>query len=193
MSPDRTLTVNGAAATFTAAGAVAINGAYLYAQGGATLSLPGLYSHADTSGCCGSVFEAIGAGSVLNLSSLTNFTGNPTWAMAVNAKAGGQVLFSNLTRIEVSLVNFYADGTNSAIGLPLLTTYPGSAGRLSFDARNAAHIDLPQLTSAQRMDFARRSGGVIPLTQLTTASLATVTVDDGTALTFTGLTNLNGT
>ena len=192
MAPDRVLTAKGSGTSFTASGPTAINGGFLFAQSGAALSLPDCGSYSDTSGCCGSTIEASGANSVVDLSGVTNLTGNPTWAMALRAVSGGQLWLSNLTRIEISATSVFADGTNSLIRLPAFTTFPGTGGSLSFEVRNAAQIEMPLFAGAPRVDYTKRTGGALPLSQFTTLSLGSLLVEDGSDLVLPLVTNLSG-
>src|SRR5262249_25282423 len=117
------LTARGSNTTFAALGSVALNGASLSAMDGASLSLPGASNYVDTSGCCGSLWEAQGAGSVLRLAGLTNLNGNSVvgWDALVRARTGGRVELTNLTDISAGAVSFYAENTNSLVHLPALT------------------------------------------------------------------------
>ena len=188
----KTLIADGSTTTLTSSGPVLADGARLYARSGATLALPGLSTFTDTSGCCGTTLEANGAGSIMSLSGLTNLTGNPTWAMAMHAVGGGQMSLDNLVRIEPSLINLYADGSNSLINLPAFTDFPGTSRGISFEARNQAEINLPLFTSAQRVTFIRRNGGRVPLTQITRLNFGEITLDNDSPQTLPLLTNVDG-
>jgi len=189
MAADGALTVQRAGASFTATGAVAINGAHLSAQNGALLSLPTLATYTDTSGCCGALFEAVGAGSALDMPALTNLTGNPTWAMNVRALAGGQVQLTAAARVTDGYVNFLADGSGSVVALPILATQSNPGRILSFEARNLGSIQTPQLVDGAGATFTLRTGGSLSLGQLNRSRGFTI---QGTNLSLPALTNLDG-
>ena len=64
------LVASGIGTSLTASGTTTIAAAYLIAQGGATLSLPGLTNYSSN----GAYFQATGANSVLDVSALTTVT-----------------------------------------------------------------------------------------------------------------------
>ena len=79
------LVANGSKLSLTISGATTVSGASLYAEGGATLSLPELASYTQPNGCCYvGTLEATGAGSVLSLPELTSIanTGFETQVLA---------------------------------------------------------------------------------------------------------------
>lgn len=189
----RTLEVNGAGASFSANGPVQLDGATLLARGGATLSLPTLTRYADAPLCCGADFQASGAGSVLDLSNVTNIVGNTVigWTMVVEASGGGEVRLGSLKRVEVALF-FNASGANSVIRVPVLDDFAGSGGRLTLQAISSGRIDSPAFVRADRTHLVRRSGGVLPIEQITTVNLGSITADGAIILNLAGLTNVHG-
>src|SRR5205085_1108161 len=102
-----TLTATGSTTTITAMGTTTIDGANLYAQSGAHLSLPKAtsYGHAATSSNQVRTLEAAGAGSVLDLSGLTSITNGTEYGSQIHAEALGGGL------IDLGSVTQIADGT----------------------------------------------------------------------------------
>ncbi len=184
----RDFAVQNSTASFTATGVVNVHGANLVARAGATLSLPTLGSYVDVSGCCGSLFEATGAGSVLDISGMTNLAGNPTWTMTIRALSGGSVNLSNVVAIENSNLYFLADGSNSVVHLEGLTAYTNSRV-LNFEARNNGVIQSPNLVNAHRAAFNIGTTGHIPTVQLQRSYGFTITSQNRT---LPALTNLDG-
>ena len=68
------------------------------------------------------VRQASGAGSVLDLSGVTNLAGGSCGALVLQALAGGQIVLSNLTTLPDSNVSALADGTNSEVDLSRLAS-----------------------------------------------------------------------
>ena len=180
-------TAKGSGTTFTATGTVLADGATLSAQSGATLSLPSLETYADTGGCCGSLIEAVGAGSLLNLPGMTNITGT-TWSTTVRALSGGLVNVSNLTRINDSQIYFLADGINSTVKLDGLTSYTNSRV-ITFEARNNGSVLSSNLVDAARVDFSIGSTGNLPTAQLVRLFRLTI---NGQNRVLPAVTNMDG-
>ncbi len=169
-----TFVVRGSNATFTGAGPVSMDGANLTVQNGAVLTLPGLLNYADTSGCCGTLWQASGAGSRLVLAGLTNLTGNPvrSWTTDIRALAGGRVEMTNLVAVPAGDVYALADGTNSTVELSRLQRL--AANILSLEASAGGSIAIPQLADGGQLNITVRAGGSIPTVQLTNLFGATV-------------------
>jgi hypothetical protein len=189
----RTLEVNGAGATFVANGPVQLDGAALLARGGATLSLPTLTRYVESATCCGATLEASGAGSVLDLSNVTNVIGHTviSWDTVVQALTGGEVRLGSLKRVEAA-VFFHASGANAVVRVPVLDDFAGNSGRLTLQALAAGEIQSGALTRANRTRFIRRSGGVLPIEQITTLNLGSITADGVMNLNMGSLTNVDG-
>lgn len=182
-----TLTVRGSNATLSATGTVTADGAGLYVQNGATLSLQGLSSYTDISGCCGAPWQATGVGSRLLLPGLTNLVGNPTrgWSLDLRALTGGRIEMTNLTTMPGGDVYVLADGTNSAVDFAALQRV--NANVLTLEARSGGGIAIPQVTDGGQVIVTVRAGGSIPTTQLTNLFGATA---DGVALNLSNVLRL---
>ena len=116
---DGSLTVTGTGALFKATGATTIPGASLYALAGATLSLPKLTNYSSDQ----SVFQADGAGSVLDVSALATVTQQSYWD--VTASTGGQVDLSGLASLTSTQGIVITDTGNSSILDTKLTSLDG--------------------------------------------------------------------
>jgi hypothetical protein len=163
----------------------------LTVSGGAVLRLPNLFKHDQGLDCNVNTWQVSGAGSVLDLSSMTNLTGSSCGELAVEALSGGTVNLSNLAIIVEGRVRFLADGTNSLGNLGALQQSLASLRPVTFEVRNAGTISMPQMIGGPTVGVIIRSNGVMPVAQLT--RLGAITVVGATGQ-FTGLTNFdNGT
>ena len=121
------LTVSGTGVTFAASGATSITDADLFAQSGATLSLPNLASYSADDGDF-HMLEAIGTNSSLELGGLTALSVANFATFDAEAHSGGSIDFSGLTQIDTPSVQFVSDGTGSQIDLSALTSFTQGFG-----------------------------------------------------------------
>ncbi len=91
------------------------------------LSFPGVGSYQEPAGCGSLTWLASGAGSVLDLSALTNLTGGNCGALGIQALAGGRVVLSNVAAMADGNVTVFAGGSNSVVDLSGLPAYQGSS------------------------------------------------------------------
>ena len=110
------LTATGSGTVVTVSGTTTISAASLYAQGGATLSLPNLTSFSSNQ----STFQADGAGSVLDVSALTNVTQQGPWD--IDATNGGTLNLSGLTSLTCTNIISVTDTGGSTLNLSGLTS-----------------------------------------------------------------------
>jgi hypothetical protein len=113
------LTASGSGTTLTAAGATNISTADLFAEGGATLSLPQLTSYSPNGG----YFRSDGTGSVLDLSALTTLA--PTGYWDLYATDRGEVKLTGLTSLTGTQGIYITDTGNSTLLDGNLTTLSG--------------------------------------------------------------------
>jgi len=108
--------------TFTVAPTAAINidQGELLVQGGGSATVP-VTSYTSASGCGGHSLRATGAGSFLDLSSLTNVIQPGCSALTIRADAGAEVDVSSLA-IGALNSSFQADGAGSILHLDSMTT-----------------------------------------------------------------------
>jgi Ca2+-binding RTX toxin-like protein len=130
-----------------------------YVNGGATLALPNVTVLNQSGG--GSPLQAYGAGSVLDLSHVTTFTGNMAGGtLFVQALAGGAVNLSGLTTYTGGSTYFQADGTGSHIDLTGLTSLTSS----TLVASNlGAMLLTPQTLSVLNSAVSISGGGTVTL------------------------------
>ncbi len=127
-----TLTVTSGTVTLSATD---INGASLNVSGGATLSLTAVASY--QAGCANVLWQASGAGSVLDLPGLTNLQGAACGdTLDIQALSGGQVLLPKLQSITNGGVAFLSDDTGSIINLTNLAAFVLQNGQGSLTAQN---------------------------------------------------------
>ena len=156
---------------------------------GAVLSLPNIFNQDQGNGCVVNNWTVSGAGSVLDLSSLTNLAGSSCGSLSINSLAGGWMSLSNLLTISDGTIYFLADGNNSQMDLGRLQTSLAPSRPVSFEARNAGRFFMPQMSGGATVAVTIKTNGVIPTAQF--ERLGNITVL-GTNATFTSLTNMDG-
>ncbi len=140
--------------------------ANLAVNGGSVLSFPGVGSYQEPGGCESLTWMASGAGSVLDLSAMTNITGGDCGTLVLQALAGGRVALSNVVALADGNVSVFAGGTNSVVDLSGLPAYQGTNFTLSADATAGGKVLLPQLTEVNRVNFTLDGGGFISTAQI---------------------------
>ena len=159
---DSTLTVSGGTVTLT--GVADIDNTSLYVSSGAALSLPGAVGF--QAGCQNVVWQASGAGSLLQMSHLTNIVGSTCgYFFDIQALAGGQVLLGDLQSITNGGVAILSDGAGSTINLIGLSDFVLQSGEGSVTAQNGGTIILnpqPLLLGNVAIDIATGTPGLPP-------------------------------
>ncbi len=192
MSPGTALIASGTGATFVGSGVVSADGASLYALQGGRIELPGLtqYAHAATVNDQTYTLRAEGAGSMLDLSGVTQITGGTRWNsdLAIEALAGGQIDLANVARIadnttgerRYGSMSVTADGPGSAVRLDALTQFQDVDGsQLSaWTVRNGGEVHSPLLTSMSGAALTLDGTGTIPVVQLLSFTDGELTVRD---------------
>ena len=171
VSPDSSLTATGTGTSLVANGATVVDGAYLYASGGATLSLPNVTSLSESNGYFAGYVEATGDGSVVDLPNLTSLVAPSDW-LYVYAYSGGRVNLPSVATVTDSYVDLYAEGGDSVIDLSGMTELSG-AGNLEVYAYGGGYINLPYLATVtdSYVNFSVDGGdSVIDLSSLTDVS-----------------------
>ena len=165
-----TVTVNGAAGTTT------VSEASLYAEAGATLSLPNLTKSVSN----GTDFQAEGAKSVLDVSALTTLTQNNNWT--VNSYSGGEVKLTGLTSLTSTHGIYFNDSGDSTIVDNNLTSLTGvnvnSDGSDTQLANSWKSFESGQLTV---------TGGSYTLSSLTDVNGSNLYAESGGSLTLPDL------
>ena len=184
------LTATGAGVSLTVTGMSTVSSASLYADAGATLSMPNLTTYTETSN---TTFEATGVNSVLDLSALTTL-GSMSGYWYADALAGGTVNLSGLTKINEpnAGVQFTADGSGSQLNLSALTSFTGQGGYSTFEVTDSATALASSLTTVSGLQITLDGSGTIATSQwssLTGGSSLTVT---GGSYSLSGLIDVNG-
>ncbi len=175
------LTASGAGTSFTASGATTADGASLFANSGAVLSLPKLTSYAMGNS---DYFQATGSGSAINLAGLTSVSA-PGNFLYIYARSGGRVDLPDLGTIANAYVNISADGADasnvpSTVNLPALTSFSDTAvqyGDLS--ATNGGDIIDPLVTTAKGVNITLDAANPAVASQMNTSQLTNI---DGSSL-----------
>jgi hypothetical protein len=118
ISNNATLTVNGAGSSVTASGATIASDNDFYATSGGVIHLPNLNYVINNNQ--NATWRADGAGSLVDLSSVTDLTVGYYRALYVQAYSGGKVDLRRLTSLATGSVQVTADGTGSVIALTRL-------------------------------------------------------------------------
>lgn len=161
-----TLSAVGTNTDLLLASGVDIGSANLEARGGAAISVPTLQSYAKPTGCATVIWQANGAGSLLDFPHLTNLNGAACASLNIQAWNGGRFELTNLVSITEGTLNFLADGTNSLVNLPALAEANATQRVVSFEARKGGQVWAPEFPGSLMATVALTDGGVIPVTQL---------------------------
>jgi hypothetical protein len=196
-----TLTANGYGISVAAAGTTTISGSSLYAEGGATLSLPGLTSYTGSTGQT-TTLEATGAISTLNLANLTSVTVDTSTyysATEFEALAGGTVNLSGLTQLNTGIVVLESDGTGSVLNISALTSittapvsFTGNVSTLQVSDAGTVIESLTSLTNVAVTVGGTTGSGMNLSWGLTSINGSNVTVSGGASLSLPSLTSYTG-
>jgi hypothetical protein len=173
------LTASGSGVAFTVTGTTTVSSASLYAQSGATLSLPQLTRYSNPIDYTYAYLQSTGAGSVLSLPALTSLGQTLQFFMRIQAFQGGETLLPVLASItsNSSYVQVDADGTGSTIDLSGLTSFNSPGG--SLQVTNHATVLDGQLTSLNGDAVTLDGTGTIATSQWTTLTGGSLTVTGG--------------
>jgi hypothetical protein len=166
-------------------------GLSLYVAGGMTFSLPALtnYNNGGYGSSC--TFQAIGAGSLLDLPALQSITGSTYASSILNLQAlqGARLNLKNVTAIYCLYTGYgndghaagvvvSADGTNSVVDLTGLQLFSGiSAGAAcgsQMQPSNGGQILLSNLRKVTGLNFYVSGGQTFSLPALTNLSVCTM-------------------
>ncbi len=188
-----TLIADGPTASFSVSGTTAMTATTIRALNGATITLPAA-SYAGTSSS-NSQFLADGAGSVLDLSSITTLSGGTfIRTFFVTATNGGEVDLSGLTEITGGATWIESQAAGSEIDLSSLVTFNDTNGNRSsrIDDRGGGTIVTPSLASLDGIDVFLQSGTTVTTSQITSFTTGSALID-GVAADFGATANLTNT
>ncbi len=183
------LAAKGKGASFTVTGTTTVSGSSLYAEGGATLSLPGLDTYIQPNNCCYTAYlEATGAGSVLSLPGLASIANTGSGGTVVEALLGGDVEVPLVTQVTGN-VELESNSSASTLDLADLATFTG--GTLAYSGGTLTHVGgtqpLPDLTNASGSTFQISGAASLSLPALTAATATNFEVSGGASLDLAGL------
>ena len=164
----------------------------LYAKNGAVLDVSSLTSYTGR-GSFDTTFKAEGSDSKLNLSGITNLTGGGSiYHHNIDAVSGGEIDLTGLTSIDGGATEILADGAGSEVNLSGLTSFTDNA----FDASwlqtiNDGKIFNHQLTDLNAVTIYLRGNTNIDTAQITNFNNGNIVVE-GVNPDFSGLTNIDG-
>jgi hypothetical protein len=207
--------VDGATSSVNLASLTSVNGTSFIASNGGTVAPTVLAAYSGNSGV--SNIFATGSGSLVDMSSVTTFSGGTFNRVNVIA-TGGRVELDNVAQIVTGITNVEANDGGRVV-LTDLTTFSRSfnsdSGRLratnggAIESPNLASvsdvtvdlsgatstIDFSSLASANATNFTASNGGVISapaMTSYVTGSLANLRAESGGTIDFSGVTNFQG-
>ena len=159
-------------------GATSIDGTSLYANNGATLSLPNVTGYTEYNNNS-PTFQAYDAGSEIDLPGLTGLSGMDNW-LYIDARQGGEVDLSQVASITNSYVNISADGTGtgdvaSTIDLSAWTTFSETGGPYGdLSATNGGDVIAPLLTAPIEVNITVGDYGAATPSQMNTSQLTSL-------------------
>ena len=182
------LTANGSGVSLTVTGTTTVSVANLYAEGGATLSLPQLTSYSGGGSFVGSTLQASGAGSVLSLPALATIAASTAFdsSVQVGPSSGGDVELPILTEVTGPLQFAISTGSGT-LNLSRLATFTG--GTLN---DSGGDLKMPVLADADGTAFLIGGGVTMTLSALTEADVANFDVSGGSSLTVPALVSYSG-
>jgi hypothetical protein len=181
--------------SFATKGFVDIDGAILNTSGGGSLTLLGATTR---KGGTASI-QAIGMGSVIDLSNLTSIV--TSGGLGISAKAGGKVDLHSLVAASDDVpawdraVSFFSDGLGSTIDLSsfsVLIDQNPAFGISTLEATNSGAIISPQIKSLTNSAITLDGTGSIPISQITDMTNCVLTIST-TSRTFPNLVGIDGT
>lgn len=181
LAPRASLTARGPGVTFTARSTETLGHSKLYAREGALLSFPEVHSYvvpepANT----WHMLEANGAGSVLDLSGITNIDAGRD-LLYVQAVSGGLLDLGNVDSVD-GQIQMKADGSDSVVDVSKLQAHRGETSRLSVEARGGGRVSIDQLRNGSHLNLTLQADSYVPLTQLTNVDGAGLEALDGAVL-----------
>jgi hypothetical protein len=187
VSDGSALVATGSGTILSVSGPGNITGASLYASGGAELLTPGVVSYQPPVVCETVVWQATGTGSLLDLSFLTNVTGNITCSqLTVQALNGGEVSLSHVKADLGGTMSVQSDGSNSLVDLSSLST---NGGTLGLEASGGGDVVVPQLATSGNLTVSAGAGGSVSTGQFTNITGASFYASGGVALLLPGVVN----
>lgn len=138
-----------------------INASNLFAEGGATIRLPRIFSY--TGQTFNTQFNASGVGSLIDLSNLTTLTGGQSFGIHfAQALSGGQIDLRNLVNYVGGSFRVIADGETGMVDLRNLSAlFSDSSSASQLDVRNKGTIRLDSMTRVTRVDVIARGSGTL--------------------------------
>jgi len=194
MSHSAQISIQGAGATLTAKGTVAIDtGAEFFAIGGGLIDLSALTSFNGPSDG-GATIQATGTGSKVDLSNLTVLHGATGGnEVILLANQGGLLDLHRLATIPDGIVQINASDPNSKIDLSALTTYtatlPGQVGGpiASLGAANGGTILVPLLVNVANFTLSVDGASSINTSQLTNVDTIGLSASHGAVVDLSGV------
>ncbi len=192
VNPDGQLFVSGANGSFVANANTTIHGGSLFATAGGQINLPNVTSYSHAGGSFRDRFlRADGVGSVLDLSNLTEISGNAANSSAdlfIQALNGSDVRLGAVQTIT-GAAQVSASGPEGEVDLSALTqfldTNPNTGSGIT--TSNGAAVQMGGLTALSAVNLT--IGGQMDTVQLTSFDSASITINDVTA-DLSGLTEL---
>jgi hypothetical protein len=189
---DVDLRVDGASSQLDLAKLTSVDQTTITAAGGGQIALPLVTSYTGPSAYTGQL-QAEGASSLLDLSTVTAFTGGGR-ATQVFATGGGKVDLKNVPQIASGATDMRASGPDSVIDLSALTSFTGTGNDTSrLWAQNGGKVLSPNLSTAVDIEVrVEGAGSSVDLSKLTSADRIRAGAANGGQLALPLVTSYHG-
>ncbi|MCA9130916.1 MAG: hypothetical protein KDB22_27720, partial [Planctomycetales bacterium] len=172
----RSISVEGANSQFVATNATSIDGISIFVSAGGIASFPSVIDY--DANYASPTLRASGAGSVIDLSNLTNldFSGAHAHIIPVEALVGGTIDLSSVTQLSDRSESYArglaikADGAGSKVDLSSLVNFLQESNwdtgwRSSLTTSNGGEIDALALTTLKKVNASFDGNGTLPHAQ----------------------------
>ncbi|MEM8679379.1 MAG: Calx-beta domain-containing protein, partial [Planctomycetota bacterium] len=174
---DANLVADGPSAVVAATSSTSLVEATLRALNGGSLSVPATSFANGSSG--NSTLEAEGAGSVLDLSSISTLSGGGfIRTLYIRAEQGGLVDLSGLNEITGGATHLIATDAGSRLDVSQLTSFTDTNGNRAslITPTQGGEVDMPMLTDLTSVDLTLDATGIVSTAQIQKLELGSVLV-----------------
>lgn len=168
--------------TFSVTQMTNIDGTSLHVDSGSQMIFNNLQTYADSSRCCGGLFEASGTNTILGFPILNELHGNPVsnWPLTFSATGGGSIIASQVTSLPEGSFQWTADGAGSLVDVRQISLFNAANGRFVVNALNGGVVRMDSLTFLNSGALVLKNGGVFANSVLQHLLNTTISVDGET-------------
>ncbi|MCH7995750.1 MAG: hypothetical protein IIB57_15085 [Planctomycetes bacterium] len=183
-----TLIIDGPSNVFDVSQIMSLDESSVTIDGAADISFPLVSAYTGSSGCATETLQATGAGSILNLSTVTTLEAFTCGNVVVFARLGGLVDLSHLSVLSGNLV-LRSEGVGSEIRLNQIAVMTDGG----VTVRDGGTIVAAPFTTLEGITLTVDGpGNTIDLSQITSIDVSNVTIDGGAQVSFPLLTAYEG-